>query len=1332
MVIGSTFRNHHSCPYRLGVLCFLMFLNINVLQSVPLFRNFDMQSGLSQYSVLTITQDSVGFMWFGTKDGLNRFDGQSFKVYRQGDGSHGLGSDYINALYLDPFNVLWVGTDKGVFLYSSQTDSFSPFDMVADSGEKIVNNINLIHGHGDDIYINSQLQGLFRYNVKRKTLEHFPLAGLPNVTSLAVGGDGRIWLGFFGGGLCYTDNTFQTINTFYDNHGNNTFLDHTIFGIIPTEQGQLFVCDNLSGLYEVGTKTHVITNVMPDQARSVFAHSILRSGNEIWMATEDGLYIYELLTHEMHHYTNEPSNLYSLSDNSLHSLFCDRYGGVWIGTYFGGVSYSPSRSYVIDKFFPRLDRPNTLSGRRVREFAEDTEGNIWVGTEDHGLNCYNPKTDQFRYIAASNSFPNIHGLAVIGRELWVGTFSYGLKILDIPTGRIVRSYSGVGPNALLPDNNVFTICAVDDKVYLGQLSGLTVYDPSTDTFTPDTVVTGKIVYDIHQDHQKTLWVALYGNGLYRRAAGETTWHRYSSHDEARHTPSDNILSIFEDSNGTIWITTEGQGVARYDMASDSFVSVPIPSYHPVRTVFRIVEDSRGLLWMSSGRGLLRYNPKSNDARIYTTSNGLLDNSFNYSSSLHTSDDRIYMGCLSGFIAFSPGSFIDTDTRPVLVATQLLINNTEVDNYTTDSPLEQSITTTRRLTLRHDQNSFSLRIAQLNFNEQTALPIEYMLEGFDNDWQQLHGEKYITYTNLPSGTRLLKVRTQGSNGPQESSLYELTVVVKPAPWASWWARLLYAAALGLLAWAVYRYVSHRSSMRRHMLLEKIEHEKDQELYQSKINFFTNVAHEIRTPLSLIKGPLSDILSHRKPSADEEYESLCIMGKNVDRLLDLTNQLLDFRSTERDGLRLNFEQCNIGALVESVYVRFKPTIRQQSIESELILPAEPLMAYVDREAFTKIVSNLINNAVKYCDRLVKVSVGIINDYFFVESVNDGPLVEYSLREQLFKPFFRAGDVSQTGTGIGLALARSLTELHGGTLEMVDSEQYNIFRLQLPIEQKDVIRLDEDHALPFEEERMASADNDGVNEDGERATVLIVEDNRQMLQYERRVIGRTYHVLTAENGEQALQLLPNNDIDIIVSDVMMEPIGGIELCRMVKQDLNYSHIPFILLTAVTLETSKVEAMESGADSYIEKPFSVEYLFSVIQNLLRQRENMRSAYVNSPFVQGNTLTISQADSDFVERLQRVVSEHLSDKDFDITLLASEMCMSRTSLNRKMRGVFNLTPNNYIKVERLKRAAQLLKMGDSKVSEVCYIVGFNSPSYFSQCFYKQFGLLPKDFVSEA
>ncbi|MBQ8046866.1 MAG: response regulator [Prevotella sp.] len=1332
---------------RRALLAIIALLASVSAEASYLFTHFDMSSGLSQNSVLAIVQDDMGFMWFGTKDGLNRYDGETFKVYRRGENDHGLDCDYINCLYHDPESNIWIGTDRGVFIYTPSTDSFKRFTLESNSGESIVNNITLIQGHDDEIYFNSQRQGLFRFNIKTRKLEHFPVTSFPDITSLAVASDGKVWIGLFGSGLHYTDNQFSNINPYLDENGKEVFRNRTVSGIIPTEQERLFVCTDLDGLSEINTKTHSVATIMPETGKGVYGHNIIRNGNEIWMATEDGLYVFEMLTHNLQHYRYEPSNPFSLSDNSLQCVYRDREGGMWVGSYFGGVNYSQHQPYVLNKFFPRNDIANSLSGRRVREFAEDGNGNVWIGTEDHGLNMFDPHDQTFHFFTPSLAFPNIHGLCLVDKDLWIGTFSYGLKIVDTATRKIVRSYMADGKPGSLPDNNIFTICKDSDKVYLGQLSGLTVYDRSTRQFTSDATISGKIVYDILEDRRGNLWVAQYGKGLFFQKKGDTSWRLYASSDSICTIPSNNVLSLYEDTMGHIWVTTEGSGVARYDQKSDCFEPIPVTTHKPIRTVYQIVEDTKGLLWMSTNEGLVCYNPQTTSTHLYTTANGLLDNNFNYSSSLHASDGTIYMGSLSGFVAFSPESFGDVASMPTIVATELLINNVVVDNFSKNSPLEESISFTKKIVLSHSQNSFSLRVVMLSFNEGMSTPLEYMLEGFDNRWQSLYDENNIKYTNLPSGTYQLKIRVQGRPDELAESDYCLEVVVRHAPWATWWARLIYLALLGLAGWLFYRYFNQRSSIRRRLVMEKFEHEKEQELYQSKINFFTNVAHEIRTPLSLIKGPLDDVLTHRKNHDDDEYADLDIMRQNVDRLLDLTNQLLDFRRTERNGLKLNLEECNISKVLESVYVRFTTTMRGRGIQGSLSLPEQPSVAFVDKECLTKILSNLINNAVKYCDKTVSVALHSEDNGFTVQCVNDGKVVPSELREKLFTPFFRMADAQfdeengrketasmaeTTGTGIGLALARTLAELHGGTLEMVDSDRLNIFKLTMPQAQSPTIVLKKtDDIMPLEEDSEDYSLHNLPETDGEkRHTVLIVEDNAQMQQYEKRVIGRVYNVLTANNGEEALQVLSDNEVDIIVSDAMMEPMGGFELCERVKNDLNYSHIPFVLLTALTLDSAKVKGMESGADSYIEKPFSVEYLFSVIQNLVHQRETIKQAYASSPFTESDTVTTNKSDEAFIKRLQEVVEANLSDSSFDINKLASEMAMSRTKLNRKLRGTFNLTPNNYIRIERLKRAAKLLKQGDYKVTEVSYIVGFNSSSYFSQCFYKQFGLLPKDFLN--
>lgn len=1316
---------------KLSALLLALFLLMPcAMQGRYMFTHYDTRDGLSQNTVNAIVQDKTGFMWFGTKNGLDRFDGKEFRVYRHDGDSLSLGRDYINALFVASDNKLWVGTDAGVYIYDPIADAFSKFVSGSQNGASVSSNVRLIVGKGSYIYMATATQGLFRYDQKTRRLVNYPMNGFPPVTSLAFDDGNRIWMGLYGKGLSYTLDDFRSIHPFVDANGNEAFSSQTICSIVPAEQGRMYVGSDSRGLVEVNLSDRTVKRLLPQaDMKGNVVHSVVRNGNEIWAATEGGLYIYELITHDLLHYSYEPTNAFSLSDNPLQCICRDREGGMWIGSYFGGINHAPRKSDLFDKFFPRVDVANSLHGRRVRQLVEDGRHRIWIGTEDGGISCYDIRSGTMSHVRASDAFPNIHGLCVMGDHLWVGTFSYGLKVIDTNTGGIVKSFVADGSDGALIDNSVYSIYrSPHGQVFVGTFSGLCAYDANTGKFSKIFDVPSNIVYDIHEDRKGNLWVAVYGEGVWRRNA-KGKWSSYSSKGKKRQLNNDNVVSVFESSRGDVWITTEGGGVSRYDRRSDSFKPVPVPKDRPRRVVYQMQEDDSGQLWMSTDNGLICYNPANGICKIYTIANGLLDNNFNYSSSLKGSDGRIYMGSYMGFVAFDPSSFHDSDFMPNIVATELWVNNGVTGVHSPNSPLEEDIAYTEKLVLSHDQNSFSLKVAVLSYGNFPSGAIEYRLEGFDKQWQRLYDNRYIKYTNLPSGSYVLKVRAVTSGGSLMAKEYKLKVVVHPPVYLTWWAKLLYVVLGLLLAYFVWHYLSQRSRMRRRMAMEKFEYEKEQELYQSKINFFTNVAHEIRTPLTLIKGPLEDILHRKGHNKEQDKEDLDIMDQNVSRLLDLTNQLLDFRKTERNGLRLNFERCDIGKIINSVYVRFTPLMRSKGIVSQFTQPDEPLYAYVDKEGFTKIMSNLINNAVKYCDHIITISLYADGDCFHVKVENDGNLVHKENHEKIFAPFFRLdtkANASTTGTGIGLALSRTLAELHEGHLAMDDSDSLNIFHLSLPLNHKPSISVSADTApaeiTPYEEDDNGSGNNN---------TVLIVEDNLQMQAYEKRMLQAKYHVLTATDGKDALKVLQASDVDIIVSDAMMEPMGGFELCRKVKQDIDYSHIPFILLTALTIDSAKIEGMESGADAYIEKPFSMDYLLSVIDNLLRQRENVKKAYASSPFTGTESISISKADENFVKHLNEVMEKHMADSDFDIAQLASEMAMSRSGLNRKIRGVFNLSPNNYIKLERLKRAAQLMKGGDIKVNEVSFLVGFNSASYFTQCFYKQFGLLPKDFINQ-
>ena len=623
----------------------------------------------------------------------------------------------------------------------------------------------------------------------------------------------------------------------------------------------------------------------------------------------------------------------------------------------------------------------------------------------------------------------------------------------------------------------------------------------------------------------------------------------------------------------------------------------------------------------------------------------------------------------------------------------------------------------------------MQIAALSYREPQTSRLLYKLEGFDDQWRQCTpGSATITYSKIPYGKYSFRVRLPaGSDHAGPEAEKRLFIEVSPPFYLSAAAYVVYGLlALGALV-LIRIYYTRRNVRRQQQHIQAFEREKERELYNAKISFFTNIAHEIRTPLTLIKGPLENILG-RQMTDRSMAEDLIVMDRNTNRLLDLTNQLLDFQKIEKERLSLNLTRQNVTDIVEETFYRFSSSAKQQHKTFELDPGEGAIHAQVDREAFTKILSNLMNNALKYSETMIRVGLSVAGDAFRVTVTNDGEVVPPEMREAIFAPFFRhTRKEESTGTGIGLALSRSLAELHHGTLAMEADTELNVFVLTVPL-----CRQEAEAVVETVSAEDAESISDERGDPGwEAYSVLVVEDNPEMCAFIRRQVSESYSVLTAGNGVEALELLEKNYVNVIISDIMMPKMDGIEFCRQVKTDLRYSHIPLILLSAKTNLRSKISGMDAGADAYVEKPFSSDYLLSVIANLIKSRQMLSEAFSKNPLVLANTVATSSVDTDFIVRLQEIIQANLSDPEFKINDIAEMVHMSRASFYRKIKGVLNMTPNDYLRLVRLKTAARLLRDKRYHINEVCYMVGFSSTSYFAKCFQKQFGVLPKKYASE-
>ena len=1299
------------------------------------FNHYQVESGLSHNSVICLLQDEEGFMWFGTKDGLNRFDGYTFKVFRHDpEDATSIGNNFIQALYQHG-GKLWVGTSKGLYHYDTQSESFYLLK------ETINSSIRDIHqdAHGNLWFIAGST--LYQYTERKELLQSYDPQHYFAATSIGSTIDGKIWVSTDAGSLNQYDpvrDSFVSFNLFDQSPPTSS---HWIEEIYATGKRSILVGTRSQGvkLFDTFTGTyHDILTHDRNQAELFVRNFVQSANNEYWIATESGVYVYNLVTGEFTNLQKSHNDPYSLSDNAVYSLGIDQEGGIWAGTYFGGLNYYPKQYTPFEKFFPQQSE-NSISGNAVREICQDKYGNIWIGTEDAGLNKLDPESGVFTHFGPSNtetglSYKNVHSLLARGNELWIGTFEHGLDVMDIRTGKVIRHYGASPRPGALKSNFIHTLHQTrSGQILLGTSMGVYRYNRASDDFTALPQFPSSYHYTaLFDDHAGTLWAGTYHDGLYyyNESTGWQGFHQ-ADPDNQNSLSSNSINGIFADHQEKLWITTDG-GLSVHDPTQGNFVRYTTKDGLPSDMIYSILEDEKNKLWISTSKGLVHYDPATASLKVYTQAHGLLSDQFNYSSAYQDPKGTLYFGSVNGLIRFNPAEFIRNILIPPVRITGFQIDNQDVAIGTERSPLKKSITYTDRVILTHRQSSFSLDFAALHFTAPDMTEYRYNMVGLDEEWTYLKTNRKVYFTKLAPGEYTFLVKAANSSGLWNDTATQLTIEIIPPFWASPWAYLLYACfAIWLIYYGARAY--HRKTERKNRRkIKLLEIEKEKEVYQAKIQFFTNVAHEIRTPLTLIKGPLENLV-HLPGTSPKASSSLRIMEKNVDRLLELANQLLDFRKTEAEGFSLTFIKVNISDLLEETYSRFYPAAEQKNIAFTIDLPEAPLFAYVDAEALIKILSNLFSNAVKYAGTTANVRLDFTrqeDQTFAIRVTNDGSLIPVELRNKVFEPFYRLDETAkETGTGIGLSLARSLAELHQGTLKLLAPDSsMNTFALILPVHQeKEFEMFEAGREVP---RKAVVAEEETPEKAYRKPVILLVEDNQDMRHFIAGELDDDYHVLPAADGEEALRMLNNNTVHLVISDIMMPGIDGFEVCKQVKMNLDHSHIPIILLTAKNTLQSRIEGLESGADAYIEKPFSPEHLRVQVANLLTNRSKIKEHFASSPLAHLSSMAYSKTDESFLDKLNQRIDQHMADPNLNVEYLAEMMNMSRPTLYRKIKALSDLTPNELINIARLKKAAELLMQGDHKIYEVAEAVGYSSPTSFGRNFQKQFGMTPSDYAN--
>lgn len=1030
------------------------------------FRHFQVENGLSNNAVICCLQDKKGFLWFGTKDGLDRFDGYSFKVFRSDpEDSGSIGSNFIHCLYEDPGGTLWVGTEKGLYQHDGSTESFRILPGATDGQIRDIQ----MDGKGDLWYISGL--SLFRYHVKTARLDYYPIDRYFEATALCVSpDDGALWASTSDGFLKkYNPSTDSFISYDLFRHSPRT-PNSWIERIYAAQNGVILAGTAVHGvkLFDIVRSDYKdILTYNPDKT-AIFARNFVQTReDEYWIATESGIYIYNTNNGSCTHLCKKYNDPYSISDNAVYTFCKDKEGGIWAGTYFGGINYYPRPYNTFSKYFPKSGE-NSLSGYVVREIHQDADGYLWIGTEDAGLNRLDPRTGQFTHFqpngsGSSLSYTNIHGILVDGNELWVGTFEHGLDIMNIRTGKVIRHYSEGRNDHQLRSNFIYCIYRTSDgEILLGTTRGAYAYDRRKDAFSP---LPGMPIYNWYssllKDGQGTIWAGTYGYGVnyYNTRTGVHGNFRYDAHNK-NSLGSDRVNSIFEDSNGALWFATEG-GLCKYNPDSKDFVRYTTRDGLPTNFILSLLEDGQKNLWISTSKGLVCFNTRSVKMTVYTKDDGLLNDQFNFSSAYKDPAGRMYFGSVKGMISFHPGEFVRDDYIPPVYITGFQVDNQDLTIAKKGSVLQRSVSYTDKIVLSHTQSTFSIDFAALSYIAPERTEYTYKMEGLDKDWTYLKMNRKVYFTGLAPGHYTFHLKASNSSHIWNQQETRLAIEILPPWWASYPAYGGYFLAGLLIVLYFIRNYHQRIEEKNRQKIEHLQTAKEKEILTAKIDFFTNVAHEIRTPLTLIKGPLEKVMRKAAGNVAGIEDSLKIMERNTNRLIDLTNQLLDFRQTEIKGFSLNFVKANISAMLEETYLNFWPLAEQRRLRFEMTLSPSVLYAYVDIEAFNKILTNLFSNAIKYAEKTVIVSLPSLPadaTDFSLEVRNDGFLIPLEMQEKIFEPFFRLKETEkQKGTGIGLALSRSLAQLHKGRLELTAPDgRLNTFCLTMPIHQDNEFNL------------------------------------------------------------------------------------------------------------------------------------------------------------------------------------------------------------------------------------------------------------------------------------
>jgi signal transduction histidine kinase/ligand-binding sensor domain-containing protein/DNA-binding response OmpR family regulator len=1367
----------------LGLISFMSVVDLISQEAANHFRRIDSEWGLSNNQINTIFSDSRGFVWFATVSGLNRYDGYNFKVYKNIPGDPtSLPENSVQSIYEDHLGYLWLFTTNSFFIYDYKTETFGVEHELFSKNIPLPSNyISTIRiDSNSNLWISSSQLGLYFYDVSSgilKRMFHDPndanTLSSNRIMDVSFSSEGFVYALNFSGLIDVLDSARLLVVDRIDFKlpvlSTDQFSDYRFY-LDSDDDIWLYSLNAGGGLYYLSKKSGEMRHFNPEYGSNRISSSIVSgvlqdNSGYIWVGTDHGgINIINKSDFSVMLMTNVPGDMTSLSGNSIRSLHKSEDGIIWVGTFKNGINYYHEQLYQFKLFRSQPFQKDNAFYNDVNCFAEDKDGNLWIGTNGDGLVFYDRKNNTFRtYRHNPSSLNSLSNNVVVSlcvdhqNRVWAGTYQGGLNCFD---GRNFKRYKhNPEDSGSLSDNRVWNITEDSSKrLWVGTLGGgLDLFDERSKRFVHHrsgdfNSVDSDFILALMEDRQGNLWIGT-SFGL-NMLDTETRRFRHFAHDEnnSASLSHNNVLSLLEDVKGRLWVGTRN-GLNLLDRSNNTFQVFRNEDGLPDHNIISLQDDGEGNLWIATLNGLsnLRINEETGrfDFRNYDLLDGLQGMEFNEHSSLKTSNGELIFGGANGFNMFHPGDIWERVEHFPVVLTDFRLQNRSVgigEKIDGRVLFKQAINITSEISLRHNQNIFSIEFSALNYFHPERTRFLYMLEGFNPEWIETDSRnRTATYTNLNPGTYVFRVKASGSDGTWSDNDTRLVIEVVPPFYATGYAYLIYFVFfVGLIVLLVI-IIKRREKMKFIRNQEHAEFERMRDLDAMKIRFFTNVSHEFRTPLTLILTPVEKLLKEVNDS--DLRGQLVMIQRNGKRLLNLVNQLLDFRKMEVKRISINLSYGDIARFAREAFESFSDLFESKNIRYEYKSNVECYNVSFDYDKVEKILFNLLSNAVKFTPENGAISLEVnrwhndasrfINffegkEYLEFIVCDNGIGIREDRQEKIFERFFQGDDnstVINQGSGIGLALTLEFVRMHGGTIH-VDSKpgDGSTFTVRLPLatelmegmsqEEPDRSRLSVHVATDAESQ---------VNE--KKPVVLIVEDNEDLRFYLKENLKEQYSIIEAPNGAVGWGKVVSEMPRLVVSDIMMPVEDGISLCKKIKSDNRTSHIPVILLSARISNSQKLEGLEAGADDYITKPFNYEILELKIRRLIEFQKSFQKEFARKFEIKPGEIGITSLDEKFLQKALKLVEKNIGNSEFSVEKMGKELGVSRGHLYNKLLALTGKTPMEFIRVMRLKRAAQLLGKSQLTVSEIAFQVGFNEPKYFSRYFKEEFGVVPSEYA---